>query len=79
VFSHRQTFALTKCWSYAKEKEEKRLLPKIHIGEKKERYSWNFSKERKEIKVLLELFKEKKGKKGIIGAFQKGKMKEDAH
>jgi hypothetical protein len=29
--------------------------------------------------VLLELFKEKKGKKGIIGAFQKGKMKEDAH
>jgi hypothetical protein len=55
------------------------LLPKIHIGEKKERYGWNFSKERKEIKVLLELFKEKKGKKGIIGAFQKGKMKEDAH
>ncbi len=34
VFSHRQTFALTKCWSYAKEKEEKRLLPKLHIGEK---------------------------------------------
>ncbi len=41
-------------------------------------YSWNFSKEIKEIKVLLELFREKKREKGITRAFQKGKMKEDA-
>jgi hypothetical protein len=53
VFSHCKTFALTKCWSYAKEKEEKRLFTKLHIGEKKERYNWNFAKE---IKVLLVLF-----------------------
>jgi hypothetical protein len=59
-------------------KDEKRLLPMLHIGEKRETYSWNFSKERKEIKVLLELFREKKREKGITGAFQKGKMKEDA-
>lgn len=69
MFSHRQTFALIKCWSYAKEKEEKKLLPKLHIGEKQERYSWNFSKERKEIKVLLELFREKKREKCITRAF----------
>jgi hypothetical protein len=65
--------------AYEKEKEEKRLFTKLHIGEKKEKYSWNFSKERKEIKVLLELFIEKRGEKGIIGASQKGKKKEDAH
>jgi hypothetical protein len=52
-------FAFTKCWSYVKEKEEKRLLPKFHIGGKK-KCNWNFSKERKEIKVLL-IPKEKKG------------------
>ncbi len=78
MFSRCETFALTKCWSYAKEKDEKRLLAKLHIGEKKEMYSWNFSKEIKEIKVLLELFREKKREKGITRAFQKGKMKEDA-
>jgi hypothetical protein len=32
MFSHCQNFALRKCWGYAKEKEEKRLLPKLHIG-----------------------------------------------
>jgi hypothetical protein len=54
-------FAFTKCWSYVKDKEEKRLLPKFYIGEKKKKKcDWNFSKERKEIKVLLNP-KEKKG------------------
>jgi hypothetical protein len=60
-------------------KRIKRLLPKLHIGEKKkERCSWNFSKERKEIKVLS-IPKKKKGDKGITRAFQRGKMKDGAH
>jgi hypothetical protein len=37
-----------------------KVVTKASHRRKRERYSWNFSKERKEIKVLLELFRREK-------------------